>query len=44
MPAWKTKKGGSRLIAEVEAVKEAKEKGKLDPINEKQMETTAEHV
>ncbi|KAF7537727.1 hypothetical protein G7Z17_g12785 [Cylindrodendrum hubeiense] len=30
MPAWKTKKGGSRLEAEVAAVQEAKDKGKLD--------------
>ncbi|KAH6998172.1 hypothetical protein BKA56DRAFT_626741 [Ilyonectria sp. MPI-CAGE-AT-0026] len=32
MPAWKTKKGGSRLEAEVAAVQEAKDKGKLDLI------------
>ncbi|KAH7162938.1 hypothetical protein B0J13DRAFT_580323 [Dactylonectria estremocensis] len=30
MPAWKTKKGGSRLEAEVAAVQEAKDKGKID--------------
>ncbi|KAH7023138.1 general substrate transporter [Ilyonectria destructans] len=32
MPAWKTKKGGSRLEAEVAAVQEAKDKGKMDLI------------
>lgn len=32
VPAWKTKKGGSRLEAEVAAVQEAKDKGKLDLI------------
>lgn len=32
LPAWKTRKGGSRLKAEVVAVQEAKDKGKLDLI------------
>ncbi|KAK7426416.1 hypothetical protein QQZ08_007171 [Neonectria magnoliae] len=29
-PAWKTKKGGSRLESEIAAVQEAKDKGKMD--------------
>lgn len=31
-PAWKTKKGESRLVAQVEAVQEAKDHGKLDEV------------
>ncbi|RSL41838.1 hypothetical protein CEP53_012518 [Fusarium sp. AF-6] len=31
-PAWKTKKGESRLVAQVEAVQEAKDHGKLDQV------------
>ncbi|KAJ3528432.1 hypothetical protein NM208_g10203 [Fusarium decemcellulare] len=32
LPAWKTKKGDSRLVAQVEAVQEAKAHGKLDEV------------
>lgn len=42
IPAWRTKKGGSRLEAEVRAVQEAQDKGTLDPIHETHMATLPE--